>query len=198
MQWTSETSFAIWHTMTNSSSMQGFKPSTSFSDGVQSTFEPPVSLHDLSQIDIRLYVRIHTWEILTRTRKQHPSQGDDASTAGVAPGRVGRDEHGDARRANTAPNVGPHLELERLRLKTWSKSDFSIAETTWSTYLCIYLLSETNRKTERKARFNLVHSTNSPIQPNKKTTQCARCLFSESLAHTMFLLAVSSRNQIVF
>ena len=30
------------------------------------------------------------------------------------------------------------LELGRLRLKTWSKSDFSIAET-WPTQLYIYL-----------------------------------------------------------
>ena len=59
----------------------------------------------------------HMWEILTKKRKQHPSQGDDESTAGVAPGRVGRDEHGEARRANRTPNGGPHLELERSRLK---------------------------------------------------------------------------------
>ena len=34
----------------------------------------------------------------------HPSQGGDASTGGVAPGRVGRDKHGEARRANPTPN----------------------------------------------------------------------------------------------
>ena len=103
---------------------------------MQYIFEPPVSLHEISQIDIYLYVRIHTWEILTKNRKQHPSQGDDASTGGVAPDRVGRGEHCEARRANTTPNGRPHLELERLRLKTWSKSDFSIAET-WPRYLYI-------------------------------------------------------------
>ena len=75
----------------------------------------------------------HVGNFDEKTRTQHPSQGDDASTGGVAPGRFGRDEHGKARRANTTPNGGPHLELERLRLKTWSKSDFSIAETTWPT-----------------------------------------------------------------
>ena len=53
------------------------------------------------------------------------------------------------------------------------------------------ILSETNRKTERKARLNLVCSTNSQIQPNTRTAQCARCLF-------MFLLAVLSHNQIYF
>ena len=52
-------------------------------------------------------------------------------------------------------------------------------------------LSETNRKTERKARLNFVCSTNSQIQPNTRTAQCARCLF-------MFLLAVLSHNQITF
>ena len=67
---------------------------------------------------------------LTNKRKQHPTPGDDASTAEAASGRVGRDEQGEERRAITAPNGGPHLELGRLRLKTWSKSDFSIAETT--------------------------------------------------------------------
>ena len=77
--------------------------------------------------------------VLTKKRAQHLSysQGDDASTAEVRPGRVRRDEHGEARRANTTPNGGPHLELGRLRLKTWSKSNFSIAQTTWPTYLYI-------------------------------------------------------------
>ena len=68
-------------------------------------------------------------------RTQHPPPGDDASTAEVALGRVGRDEQGEARRGNTTPNGGPQLERGRLRLKTWSKSDFSIAETTWPTHL---------------------------------------------------------------
>ena len=53
------------------------------------------------------------------------------------------------------------------------------------------ILSETNRKTERKARLNLVCSTNSQIQPNTRTAQCARCLF-------MFLLAVLSNHVIIF
>ena len=72
--------------------------------------------------------------------KKTKTPGDDASTAETAPSRVGRDEQGEARRANTTPNGGPHLELGRLRLKTWAKSDFSIAETTWPTYLYIYQL----------------------------------------------------------
>ena len=60
------------------------------------------------------------------------------------------------------------------------------------------MLSETKRKRERKARFNLVRSTNSPIQPNTTRAQCARCVFSESLAHAMFVLAVLSHHQITF
>ena len=43
-------------------------------------------------------------------RKQQPLQGDDASTAEPAHGRVGRDEQAEARRANSTPD-GPHLEL---------------------------------------------------------------------------------------
>ena len=78
-------------------------------------------MHDVFQNSIHPDVRMHTWEISTKERKQHPSQGDDASTGGVAPGRVGREEQGEARRANTTPEGGPHLELERLRLRTWSK-----------------------------------------------------------------------------
>ena len=94
-------------------------------------------MHDVFQNSIHPDVRMHTWEISAKERKQHPSQGDDASTGGVAPGRVGTDGHGDARLANTTPDGGPYLVLERLRLKTWSKSEFSIAET-WPTFLNIF------------------------------------------------------------
>ena len=38
------------------------------------------------------------------------------------------------------------------------------------------VLSETNGKTERKARLNLACSTNSQIQPNTRTAQCSRSL----------------------
>ena len=65
-----------------------------------------------------------------KTRTQHPSQGDDASTGGVAPGIDGREEEGEARRANTTPNGGPNLELERLRLRTLPNFGFSNGETT--------------------------------------------------------------------
>ena len=93
----------------------------------------------LVYIDRDWYVPICTnrrLDILRKERKQNPLPRDYASTAEAARGRVERDEQGEARRANTTPNGGPHLELERLRLKTWSKSDFSIAET-WPT-ICIY------------------------------------------------------------
>ena len=56
--------------------------------------------------------------------------GCNASTAEAASSRVGRGEQGEARRASSTPNGGPHLKLGRLRLKTWSKSDSSIAQTT--------------------------------------------------------------------
>ena len=91
----------------------------------------------ICQIDMFLYVGIGVWG-KTKERKQHPPQGDDASTVSAATCRVGRDEQGEARPASSAPRGGPHLDLERLRLKTWSKSDLSIAETTGRTYLYIF------------------------------------------------------------
>ena len=78
-------------------------------------------------------------DIFTKKRKQHPSQGDDASTGVVAPGIDGREEEGEARRANTTPNGGPNLELERFRLRTLPNFGFSNGETTWETHLHIYL-----------------------------------------------------------
>ena len=62
-----------------------------------------------------------------KKRKKHPPQGDDAGTVSAGTCRVGRGEQGEARPAIGGPRGGPHLDLERLRLKTWSKSDFSIA-----------------------------------------------------------------------
>ena len=87
------------------------------------------------QYYLYLYVRIDNLIFRPQKRKGHLPQGDDASTPEAAPGRVGRDEQGEANRAKTTPSGRPHLELGRLRLKTWSKSDFSIAHTTWPTYL---------------------------------------------------------------
>ena len=46
----------------------------------------------------------------------------------------GGGEQGELRPAISAPRGGPHLDLGRLRLKTWSKMDSSIAGTTWRTF----------------------------------------------------------------
>ena len=74
---------------------------------------------------------------MTKKRKKHPSHGDDASTVEAGTCRVGRGR-GEARPAIITPRGGPHLDLGRLGLKTCSKSDFSIAETTGSTCLYTY------------------------------------------------------------
>ena len=88
-------------------------------------------------------VRIDAWDRNTyfdKKRKQHQSPADDASTAETATGRVRRGEQGEAWRANSRPNVGSHLELGRLRLKTWSKSDVTIAQTTGQNICtCVYI-----------------------------------------------------------
>ena len=49
-------------------------------------------------------------------------------------------QQGKARPAISARRGGPHLDLVRLPLNTWSKSDFSIAWTTWATLSSEYLL----------------------------------------------------------
>ena len=87
-----------------------------------------------------LYVRIGAWDILIKKQKQHPSAGNNASTAEAAPGGVGRGQQGEARRAETIRNGVPHLELGRLRLKPCSESDVSIAKT-WPTYLYMYCIT---------------------------------------------------------
>ena len=53
------------------------------------------------------------------------------------------------------------------------------------------ILSETNRKTEQKARFILVCNTNRQKQPSTRTAHCVRC-------HFMFLLAMLSYIQVIF
>ena len=80
---------------------------------------------------------VQTLRHFDKNRKQNPLPGDGASTAPAAPARVERREQGEARRANSAPNGGPHLELGRSLLKTWCIFDFSIAETTRPTNLPI-------------------------------------------------------------
>ena len=117
-----------------------FEPLTLRFHGQRPTCYSTTSMFFL-YIDRDWYVPVRTnrrLDILTKKRKQNPLPGDDASTAEAALSGVERDEQGEARRANTTPNGGPHLERGRLRLKTGSKSDFSIAET-WPTYPYKYL-----------------------------------------------------------
>ena len=89
--------------------------------------------------DMYLSVRIDNVDILAQKREEQPPQGDAASTAEIAPGRVGGDEQGRAHRANTTWSGGVYFELGRLRRKSWSKSDFSIADVPWPTNRYIHL-----------------------------------------------------------
>ena len=87
------------------------------------------------------YIRRETWGrtlscILAKKRRFAGRRREPA------PVRVGRGEQGKARRANRAKNGAPHLELliARLRLKTWSKTDLSIAQTTGQHFrVCVYI-----------------------------------------------------------
>ena len=54
-------------------------------------------------------LEIETISSKKKEEKEHPSPGDDASTAEAAPGRVRRGEQVEARQANSTPNGGPHL-----------------------------------------------------------------------------------------
>ena len=72
------------------------------------------------------------WYVSVRTNRRlgyFDKKRKQNSPQAAASDRVGRDEQGEARRANTTLNGGPHLELGRLRLETCSNSDFSIDET---------------------------------------------------------------------
>ena len=85
------------------------------------------------------------WYVFIRTNRRLGKNGEKTKKAPVV-GR--RREHGLGRylqgregraRWSTSSNQrtrgGSHLDLDSLRLKTWSKSDFSIAEITGRTYL---------------------------------------------------------------
>ena len=88
-----------------------------------------------------LSVRVDNLDILAQKRGEHPPQEDAVRTAEGAPGRVGREEQGGAHRANTTWSGGLDFGLGRLRLKSWSKSDFSIADAPWRTNRYIHLLT---------------------------------------------------------
>ena len=61
-----------------------------FSEGVHSTFESLALSQGISQIDIYLYVRIDTWEILTRKREHStPRRGTTRARAGSPPADSG-------------------------------------------------------------------------------------------------------------
>ena len=63
----------------------------------------------------------------------------EASTTDAETDRVGRVEQPDARAGNSAPKGGPQLEFFRRQLKTWSKSEPSVALVQGPTYLCLHL-----------------------------------------------------------
>ena len=105
-------------------------------------FDPPIRLHKnwpkfLTRQFIGLIYRSNRANRrlgkIEKKRRKHPPQRDDASTVSAATCRVVRGEQGEACPAISTPRGGSHLDLGRLRLQTWSKSDSSIAET-WPTY----------------------------------------------------------------
>ena len=130
------------YTPNQKSSTPGINPPTSFSQ--RKNYNPsnhPLYCMNVCENNMYLSVRIDNFHILSQTREEHPLQEDAARMmAEAAPGSVERDEQGRAHRANTTWS-GLYFKLGRLRLKSWSKSDFSIADAPWPTNLCIHLLS---------------------------------------------------------
>ena len=83
---------------------------------------------------------------LTKQNEHNPRRRETTRARPRPLPAVRRGEQGEARRANSTPNGGLHFEKGRLRLKTWSKSEFSISET-WPTYLSyIHLLVPINNR----------------------------------------------------
>ena len=105
-----------------------FEPRTPMSQTQRPTCYPSLFLayNRPRLVCIYTYIEIDVWEKLTKKRKQHLPLRDDASTAEAAPGRVGRDDQGEAHRANTTPNGGPHLELGLL-LQEFAPCDWTTA-----------------------------------------------------------------------
>ena len=128
-------------------STPGFEPSTSFSQGMQPIFEPPVTLLAIYQIYIK-----------SERTNRHVGRFDEKTKTAPLPGR--RREHGRGRprqsrerRAWWGTSIKHHTEWwtssrainRAFTAKTWSSSDFSIAETTWSPchiYLYLFERSE--------------------------------------------------------
>ena len=114
--------------------LSGIKPRTPRSEGRLPTCSPSqvfASLHVKTDMD--LYVRIDVWEKMTKRRNSthRRETGCENGLGRYLQGREGRVS--EARPAISAPRGGPHLDLGRVRLKTWSKSDSSIAGMTWPT-----------------------------------------------------------------
>ena len=130
------------YTPNQKSSTPGINPPTSFSQ--RKNYNPsnhPLYCMNVCENNMYLSVRIDNFHILSQTREEHPLQEDAARMmAEAAPGSVERDEQGRAHRANTTWS-GLYFELGRLRLKSWSKSDFSIADAPRPTNLCIRSLT---------------------------------------------------------
>ena len=73
----------------------------------------------------------------TKKTKTQLAAGRRGEHARAAPGRVERDNQGEARRPNTTSNGGLHLEIRRLRIKNRYKYDVLIDQTTWPACLDI-------------------------------------------------------------
>ena len=90
---------------------------------------------------ILLYVHIgmDVWVNMTQKRKEAPAVRRETTRALSRPLLEGSGGASKVKHVQqiSAPIGGPHLDRERLRLRTWSKVDFSIADTTWPTYLHI-------------------------------------------------------------
>ena len=113
---------------------------------------------------------------LAGRRREHGGglsrQSPDASTAEASPGRVRRGEQGEARRANSTPNGGPHLELGRLWLKIWSKTDFSIAQTTGQHFCtCVFIITAFAIRQCSARPSTLITHKHSPKESQRKPKQ---------------------------
>ena len=75
-------------------------------------------------------IETRTQHIIVQMRKQHAPQGHDASTVEATPGRVGKGEHDQSRRGNSAQRGGPHREKQ---LESWPNNHSSSSQSTFPT-----------------------------------------------------------------
>ena len=97
----------------------------------------PLSSMILSLIFLYICVNIQ-FDILTKKNEQSTLRRETTRARPRPTGRVGRDEQGEAHRANTAPNGGPHLELGRLRLPGLNLTSRLLRLHGQHIYTCIY------------------------------------------------------------